>query len=358
MLSSYALRQSISVAIAVLIAILVGYYFSNTREGWVMIAAFLVSQTTRGTPLKQNINSLFLIILALFSAYLMTLLTTNQDLLMLMAWTLFVMVSATVIVNHPFIRHPISLSTLFALIVFVALYMPDALDQSIRWRIVDVLMGGAIGILIGQFLFPVKPYDEFCAGVLPILQAINGYSKQYRELVIKQDNNAGMLEQDKTRIEEALQTQYGLYPEWVYEFGFNPGLRGGFRFFLVNIERLTEAYFSLDYLTDSGALHSCPTDLMAEIDHVMQKNEELIEVLITQFTEYKLVDRASDYTSDVKALEAVLQRLVPSDLSMLELIPGNIMMTSFVRDLVDARKLLLQLVLALPEKVSLPSVGE
>jgi hypothetical protein len=153
--------------------------------------------------------------------------------------------------------------------------------------------------------------------------------------------NRDKLNQMRIQTEYALQSQEGVYPEWVFEVGFNPGLRGGFRFFLVNLDRIIEIYYSLDALARSGFDAGIMQDMSACLKKSLEKNIELMTILCEMTND-------SDYTSDIVDLEKVLRQNIPDNLELLDISTEYVKLTALVRDIKDIREILLQLVLALP----------
>ena len=124
-------------------------------------------------------------------------------------------------------------------------------------------------------------------------------------------HDTGLLTAKKTKIEAVLAAKQSLYPEWVYEVGFNPGLRSGFRFFLVNLERVIEIFFSMNYLANSGIDTTLLKSFAKYLTDVIEKNNELIHVLINYFSENKLKDTKSesDFTSDMTRIRKSTQSI-------------------------------------------------
>jgi hypothetical protein len=294
-LASFSTRHALGVSLSVLFAVLINYYFSLSAEGWMIISAFLVSQTTRGTPLKQSLTYLFIIF------------------------------------------------------VIVCMVSTNSMEL-IHDRAFDTVIGGLIGILFGVFFFPVRIYAEFCLGMTPVFKALIEYSQVFSQSFTHRTYRK-MLINKKWQIEAALSDRQGMYPEWVYEVGFNPGLRSGFRFFLVNLEYMTEIFFSLTYLMGRDVDAALLSEFSDGIANVMQKNEVLLQTLIDYLSGNKMINTniCEDFTSDMVELEKTLNQFIPGSLELLDISPDYIILTALVRDLKDLRALLLQLILALPD---------
>jgi len=291
----YSVRRAISGALAVLIALWVAHYYSFSHEGWLVITAFLVSQTTRGTPLKQSMIYFFgMVLLAMVFS----------------------------ITDVAFIRE----------------------------RVMDVVLGGVIGIVFGQLLFPVNSYAEFSRGMLPLMEALISYSQSLQQSFVSHPHNWQALGEKKGQIEKILSSRPNYYPEWVYEVGFNPALRAGFRFFLIHIEYVCELFFSMHYLMGMGIDAELLSELSAEMTTVVQKNEALLHIMQNYFVtgHFKEVTSNADFTSDMVALEKTLNDVTPGNLDLLNLSTDYITLAALIRDLKDLRGILLQLFMALP----------
>ena len=295
LIKGYALRRAVAGALAIFVAVIANHYVSFSHEGWLVLAAFAACQTTRGTPLRQSLFYVFMIIL-------------------------------------------------------LAVFLPASSAGLVQARVQDAVIGGVLGILFGQLVLPVSIHQEFCQGVLPVLRALSRDLNALCESYIQQSGYGEPLFQQQSQVEMALQMKGGMYPEWVYEVGFNRGLRAGFRFFLVNIERLAEVVFSLNYFISRSMDVELVRAAQDDVKRVMEKNDELLQVLIHYFSNQRWheIDSHSDFTSDMLALEKTLNRVVPNTMDLLDISPDYMIFTAMVRDLKDIRGLLLQLVMALP----------
>jgi hypothetical protein len=291
---NYAVKHALSVSTAVLTAVLVSAYWSFSHEAWMVVSAFLVSQTTRGTPTKQSM-------------------------------------------------------LIFLLLVLIAICIPSESMMIMRDRVFDISIGLVFALFFGQLVFSVNTYNEFCLGVTPVLRSLKEYSSELSRFLARRGSKEALFE-NEYQIESTLVSKPGMYPEWVYELGFNPGLRSGFRFFLVNIERLTEIFFSTHYLVLRDVDRELMSELTVNIATVLQKNEELLQVLIEFFSDKKIsgVTSDSDFTSDMEQLEKSLNQLVPGHFDLLDMSSDYVVITAIVRNLRDMRSSLLQLVMALP----------
>lgn len=292
-LSMHSVRHALSVGMAVALTLLMSHHLSVVSPGWMVITALLVCQTTRGSPLRQNIIYFFFIILGVLLASLLNPIFFN--------WTY------------------------------------------------DVMLGGVIGVLCSQLILPVRPFEEFRKGLLPVMQMIVAFNNEMVNLLV--DGNGYInLQLAAQEVKKALQERYSMYPEWVYEVGFNPGLRSGYRFFLVNIERVTEIIFSLNYrIRLLKSMEACES-LINELRQVMLKNNHLLHQLEQYFATGEFAESKDDFTSDVVALDEKVKQVLPPRLELLDIYPDNVTLATIIRDVKDMRQLLLLLVLAATTK--------
>jgi hypothetical protein len=230
----------------------------------------------------------------------------------------------------------------FVVVVFAA--MQNNMPPPISARMMDVILGTLLGIVCGQFIFPVKFEEEFKQGVLPALNLLADCMQQF----ISEFGNFHAHE--FCQIELQLQKEPITYPEWVYETGFNPGLRSGFRFFLIHLERIMDLFSALNYLSKEPIQKNLLYSISRVMANSMEKNHELVQALISYFEDKSWNVSPSDYTSDLTALESSLQTLIPANLELIDMSADYMVLINMVRNMKDLRKLLLQLVAALPSE--------
>src|SRR5665213_1135891 len=70
---SYIFRHALSLGLAVFTAIIINQFYAFSANGWIILTTFLVSHTTRGTPLRQGLIYFLAIVAAvLISAFMLT----------------------------------------------------------------------------------------------------------------------------------------------------------------------------------------------------------------------------------------------------------------------------------------------
>lgn len=182
-----------------------------------------------------------------------------------------------------------------------------------------------------------QPVLLFKEGVIAVMQAERDYFRVLGE-VLSHKSATSRLDDAAWALRAVLASPRGLYPEWVFDFGFNYGLRAGFRFFLIQIDRLNDLIFSSHALF----LHKIENDdwegIAETLIRVATGHEALLSVMIEFFETEHWQDANMDVVSDASALRAiVVESGVP---------PRRVAV--WVREWLDMRECLLQLLMALP----------
>lgn len=333
-------------AIAVFIAVLVNQKIAFSKEYWIILAAFFTSQTTVGTPLKQGFLFTAVMVVAILLGTTIIVVFSQAIIANSIVALIFILASYYARINRLQVNRSYFLLLIFAIVLILIALMPDNIHGTVRNRIIDIIIGSGIGIACAQIIFPVKIEQAFRQGVIPILENLSDYSNMLTKGFLDNVVPKAELFEKKIRIYRRFLQNY---PEWVYEIGFNPGLRSGLRFFLLKLEEVTDILFSMNYLS---TINNIDSDIMHELKHfiltAMNKNQELLGILIKYFSQEGVLDIRSDFVSDITNLENALHHVVPDNLELLNFSRSNIILTALVRDIKDMRIALLSLIQALP----------
>lgn len=339
---SLTCKHGYSVAIIVSIAFMVNYIHSFSNEYWLVLAAFFVSETTRGTPFKQGMLILLTMLTAMTIAFVLHFYILQPPIIYGVLTVLFMGGSYAMFLNRPQPKSVCLIGLVFAVTLLTAIYANLFSLEYLQASVFDVMVGALIAIMCKSLFFPARWNVEFSQGILPILDNVKNYLDAIQNELSGSVSN---IVASRLAVENAL---LNMYPSWIYETGFNRGLRSGFRFFLVTTERAIEIFFSMDDLLTRGLDVSLLQSVRDDIATAMQKDKELLTILIDYFRQGKVNDTASDFTTDIAELEKAVHAIVPNSLETLALSPDYLGMTAFLRDMKDLRGLLLQLVMALP----------
>lgn len=339
----FFLQHAFVVAAAVFSAVLIGHYSPFGTECWIALGAFFASQTTIGTPIRQGLIIILLMIAGLILAFLIRLYVPQM-----ITYVFLGLLGITIIYSSFIItlqKKTIFFLYLFLIVVFVATLKSQVPFLHLYYQIFAVIIGGFIGIIYVQIVFPVKIAQEFSKGVVSLLKILSEYSEIIAEQFLTRSTNQII---STKSIKKILQAQESLYPEWVYETGFNPGLRSGFRFFLLKLEQITEIFFSMEYLSQRPVDPFLLNECKKFITDVMQKNQELFQILIAYLTQNTQMSVPTNLTSDIVMLENILDHLIPQHLELIDVSESNLIITAFVRDIKDMRAILIELIKSMP----------
>lgn len=199
----------------------------------------------------------------------------------------------------------------------------------------DVLIGSVIGIMANLLLWPRKADAQFREEILPTIKTFN----EYFSLIIDQ-----LLQQDSSKFNNAaLENVIIKLPDWVYERGFNNALQVGYQFFLLQIEKMSDALMSMHHL----ARYQYDKELIAKIrptllQYVDRVNQFFISV-ITVIELKTLIEEPSDLEKEMTELQNQLFTIVPSSLELLDMRRDYVYLAAFIYNLKDLRKLLLKM---------------
>lgn len=209
---------------------------------------------------------------------------------------------------------------------------------------------------LSLYLYPIKTIRDFCLGVLPAIDALSSYMQSIIDVVTQEQTSPEYLLEEQKNVIKLLVSSSSPYPEWVYHIGFNPGLRSSLRYFLIQLERVSDTCFSMSYwLIRQNAIIK-DGELPPLIANAMTNNIGLLNNISrylyhqTDQTLQPLIDTNVNYVNDITALEDVLRRETPGSLELLDMSEGYVYLTALVRDIKDLRGILLQLVTSLPTK--------
>lgn len=197
--------------------------------------------------------------------------------------------------------------------------------------------------LLVRWCWPVNYGNRFCRDVLPLLHSLVNYSAHIESKLV----------QDKSLIQSQtfFSLDYTHYPEWAYESGFNHGLRAGFRFFLIYIERMTDLFIAIDFLTSRSAVNQLLMEdgqLNQVVKKVLQTNVALLSVIIRYIESRAMPSVTFDAMHDLTQLTDYISSHYADCINYLDVDPDNLAIITFSRDLHDLRVTLLQLIAALP----------
>lgn len=316
-------QAAIKVSVSVFFAVILNHYLSFSHEGWLVLTTFLVSMETKSQRARHG---LLLMIVMMFGLVCAENFLTYAAKWQLLIWLLLFISAAIFLLNQTLSKQLSASMVLFALVIALVVWWPHS-NASLRDRIIDVVMGGGIGIICSLLIYPFRASHAFRFGIIPTLKCLHEYS-------------IDLSPEKKINLENSLINPP--YPEWIYEIGFNPGLRSGFRFFLVHLEQMIDLYLILPH-----HFYVKKSELPDEFNLVMENNAKLIALLQVYFTMNRLGTTDFDFSNDLRDLEAYIKTQIPSGVEMLELSHVYTEMTALLQTIKDIRQQLLQLLTAI-----------
>lgn len=343
-------RQIVASLVAILVA-LVLIYDGHIGVNYLLVTtAFLTCQVGVGSPLRLGFHSLILIIvIVLCATYVGNIFAALPGMALLCVSIVFALSQLMLMQSvHKSLFNLYFCGCFFILILF---FVPGLISVDITSIMKNILLGGLIAF-ISIVLFIRNPLHLiFAQGMNPLLNNLMTFSECLRA-TYQADQDKQEFEKklfaNKINIENVLLDK--TYPEWIYGIGFNPGLRAGFRYFLLKLEYLIDIYFSLNNAFTAELDRELRSVTYEAITETLRKNEDLMRLLHSYFTTGKIDRSLSDLTSDITTLEAIVRENIPENIDLLDISNDYLILTAITRALKDARQTLIELLSALPEK--------
>lgn len=196
-----------------------------------------------------------------------------------------------------------------------------------------------LGLIILYFaytFFSAQPYVVFSQSVAPIL------SSMQQTIALFIANLKNPLVNLNSISSSTLLNAWQDYPEWVYDVGFNPYLRAGYRFFLIQLERSMQLIILIEASCRDQTI-ALDLELKENIIMIMTNNIKLITELSACLIDKMRPQIAVDQLNDLASLDEMMQKKMPASLEALSLRDDLIKLTLLVRDIKDLRSSLLQL---------------
>lgn len=339
--SEYKWRHAISNMAALTLSVIVGYFISSENIVWAAAAALVTVQTSRGTPARQALYLGFTVVLAVIAGFLISHYVVQLELYMSVQMGVLLVCSFMLMLRQP-ANLQISLQWMVpALFITVSSLWQVGDEMALASRLVMLATGGLIGLLCGLLVFPVQQYHEFRLGITPMLTALIEYSSALQNQILSQAHHAA-------KIDNLMKVRRDQYPEWVFEAGFNRNFRSGFRYVLVQLDKILEGFFSLDYHARQDVEPEMMVELAPHLALVLQRNQDLLCAIRSFFNDNIIEQDDANFTDDITALHEVLGKLLPASAELLDLSPNYTNISALARDAIDVRELLLQVIGGLP----------
>lgn len=341
-------RHALRSALAIAAAMTAGYFMAPANIVWAVIGALLVVQTSRGTPARQGLHALFAAVVAVAAGYLLSHYVVQLELFMMTISAVILICTLILMIRQPENYYVMLQWLLPTLVLIAATFWPAGNQMLLAHRVLILLAGGGLGIASSLLILPVMPYWEFRQGLAPILNALIRYSSELEKFMLSDRAIAKPLEKRLLKIERVLCAHRHEYPEWVFETGFNRNFRSSFRYVLVQLERVTDAFFSLDYHAKLTMDAELLAELAPHLAVVLSKNAALLQIIRAFFAGEPIRQNNENFTSDITDVHQSLRNVLPGSVELLDVSPDYVNLAALARDVIDIRELLLQILTGLP----------
>jgi hypothetical protein len=341
-------RHSLQAVLATAAAVVLGHFMDAANTVWMVLGTLMVIQTSRGTPAHQGLQSLFVMAIGIIAGFVMSRYVVQLEFFMIMMMGAILLSSFRLMRRSPENYQMLLQWLLLPLVMIVATLWPANNEMMVANRLLMAAIGGAIGIFSSLLILPVRPYREFSLGLTPILSALIQYSGELEKFMLSDRAASKLLEVKLTKIEHVLCSPRNEYPEWVFELGFNHNLRSSFRCVLVQLDRITEAFFSLDYHVRQPMDPELLAELAPHLAVVLARNNELLKIIRGFFAGEVVSNDHMNFTSDITDVYQSMRNVLPASVELLDVSTDYVNLAALARDVIDIREMLLQIVTGLP----------
>jgi hypothetical protein len=195
--------------------------------------------------------------------------------------------------------------------------------------------------------FPNNIAKKFSKGLLPVLRALTAYLEAEIQVLHGNLPLEKLLKKNE-QLKGSLGTRNSAYPKWVFARGFNPRLRAGMRFFLLQVEALVELIFAMDYLLscELDEHHQCI--ILPPLTTAIEENIFLLHILDSYLSTQRIITPHELNNDAITTLQIALQQIIPAHLQLLDLSPDYLVLSAWVQHMKDMREILLSLLASLP----------
>lgn len=326
-------RELICLLVVALIVIILDYSPVSIEESWLFASAFMAVMLMRGKPFRQGVYFSLAIVIAVGFAGVLSLYPALS-----LYFIVSVLFFAAGIMTAPFLY-------VFLIIFLVATIAPVPEPLLLESRIMAVSTGCLVGYVCGQIILPVDMGKLFQRGLKPVLKS----SLDLMSSVTMRLNHYRLKDRKIQQLELVLEQDLSMsvegYPEWVYEAGFNPGLRAGFRYFLLKTERVLELLMAFNCIIDRINFHRPPDEVITLFNQSMQINEKLLNYVLSYIHNGELLfDASIDYRQDITLLEREVKSDLPTtNIALIDQDDYSLALIALIYIVKDIRKTLLQL---------------
>lgn len=318
----------------------------NFQGFWLLLSALICCQTLPGEPIGRYIERCVMMLMALVWSFSLTVLFQSGVIHFFIYACYFIGLSYYLFFDRPWQHRKLVLIIGFSSAWLFAIFQPPHTEQMSIF-IFAILLGSFIALMCNIIFVHSNVTKLFAKDM-----------QQYLNLLLEVANAMPSLVQQQKLSPELLDAKHSLeiyiadskqYPEWIFMQGFNPGLRASFRFFLIQLDTVTELYFVI-----LNQLHAeeikLPHKYTQALVAVFENNIELLKTLNYYFSQQNFMDMQANITKDIEILTVESQHILSGDIEYFEVAPELLAVVGITRDVKWMRNILLQLNAALPNK--------
>jgi len=321
-----AIYRNILFAVLIAIVMYVDMHYSYARQGWMTITVLAMTQFTVGTWIRQTLFRAMTLIAVLLTAHICVELSQLFNFPVLFWLTLILGLLSLLIFEVTFA----SVAMMFVMCLLFTNFMPWA---DLQDQVLDVFIASAIMLILSSIVT-----------LITIRKAFINLMLQYIDyLIVLVDNiHAPHAKSLSTLI--ALNNSLQHNTKWVFSLGFSPGLRAGFRFYLLEIERAIELLLNLNQ-------ERCDPELVACFNESMFVNKQMLQILRDFFRGHHLTNTPLDWMQDIIQFEHAMKKSLPNVQHSVYIHYHELAMIRLFKNAKDLRLIFLQLLSALPNSL-------
>jgi uncharacterized membrane protein YgaE (UPF0421/DUF939 family) len=323
------LQRALLTAGALVCALLCDRYYSLAHEYWMPITTLLLMQMTTQSNFRQVLQSFLAIVVVML---LVTIMLAQYR----QTWLIPAAITG-VLVGCCYALWQISAATrdfpvLLILVSMFLLLLAPFQAASMHDRLQDVVVGGGIGIVANLLIFTLQTGEDFRSSLIVVLQGFSEYLAALTDLFLEKPAASSIAMEKKILVEKNLQR---VFPERVYEPGFNPVFQQGHRHFLLRLEKIAQILFAMLESFQELILRS--TAQAEKIFSVMCAHLDMATVSAIE----------DNFFAEIAELEKNFHLTVRMPLELLEMSGDYLTLAAFIYDLKDLQKNLFKLMEAL-----------
>ncbi len=183
-LSSTMFRHSLRLAIALVSAYILGYFFDIQNTYWILLTIVVIMRPNYGLTKERSKDRIVGTLIGAAIAVPIVLLSQNTTLYAILAWVSLIFAFALIQQNYKSAAALITISIIF----IYSLINPNAFEV-IQFRVLDTVIGSAIAVLANYIIVPSWEADNLKQVLAKALQRNKEYLLATRDLYVDPANH-------------------------------------------------------------------------------------------------------------------------------------------------------------------------